>query len=782
MFYSITRGWFLLGWIAFLFAQPDTSNLKEMMEQPVTIKGTQFESYPRGDLQITIVSGDVYLQQGEFSLYCDRAVIWTKSETFDNARGEDFLGESRIENASEEPTKTSRTKVPLKQEEQDSPYFEVYAEGGVSLIRGKEHFDAEQLLFNFQTNKGIILDGVTRLIYRSGKQDIPLHLRAEEIRIRSRDQFFLKNAKMSTCTFGVPHYDFRAKEMELVSRRKEGVEVYSSENTFHVLEVPILYIPTIYGGSGSNFPLKKVRIGRDSDFGAFIYTDWGQNIGKWGDWIFEFDVRSERGVATGLDIKYSDTDPWGNAYKGLIDTYYLHDEGEDFDDIPLKHKHRGRAKWDHRHEFPFQIRADIEISYLSDDNFLNEYFEREAKEGKEQETLFYLRRLYDNHGFTFLSKWRLNDFQNVTEKLPEAGYQLVAEPLLDEESDFDFFKNLYFSTESSVGQNRRRVSTVDGDRTLNRTSWRADTNNQLNYPFQIGVLNFNPAAGFQMTSYEESIFEKNSVNRLSGLARLNIATHFYRNYEVKSSFFDVENLQHVITPEIEYLDIYGTTHNPDELIQFDDIDTVSDVRVIRFGLLNRLKTWRGEGKDRKVAEFFYLDLDLPLYPNEDRDNEGNELGNLEYRLRWHMTNSLSLYSDGEYNFYAGKMDVLNVGLLYKFQKGSIFVGDRYIRDDSSILTFSFNYEFSERWSMRFLEQYDLTNKEFTEQKLIFTRYFHRFVLDLEFERDEGENNVGFRVALTTIELEPSRKKEYSAETIPTIEYLEQISADDYDDE
>lgn len=763
------------------FAQtPNT--FQELEEQPIIIKGVEFKSQPHGEFQVTIVNGDVYIQQGDFALYCDRAVVWNKLETIEETTESQFPG-LKGKNKKEELQKTQRTQIPLKKEENnDTPYFEVYAEGGVSLIRGKEHFDAEQLIFNFQTNRGMILDGVTRLIYRSGNQDIPLHIRAEEIRIYSKEKFFLTHPKISTCTFGEPHYDFRAKEMELISRQPEGVQMHSSENTFHVLEIPLFYLPTIYGGSGSHFPLKKIRVGRDSDFGYFLYTDWGQNIGKWGEWILELDARSKRGLATGIDIKYSDTDPWGNRYKGLLDTYYLHDEGEDFENVHLKRQDRGRIKWDHRHQFPFQIRADVEISYLSDDNFLNEYFEKEAKEEKEQETLFYLRRLYDNHGMTFLSKWRLNDFQNTTEKLPEVSYHLVGEPVVDEKHQIQWLENLYFTTHSSVGQNRRRVSTIDGDNALNRVAWRADTDNQLNYPFQLGVLNINPALGLRLTSYEESIFEKHELTRVSGLARLNIATHFYRNYEVRSDLLDIQNLQHILTPRLEYLDIFGTTHPPDELIQFDEVDTVNDVRSLRLGVLNRLKTWRGEGKKRKAEEFLYFDVSVPFYPNENRDNEGDDFGNLEYRTRWFITQKLSLLSDGEYNFSAGKMDVFNIGLSYRLlPNGSIFIGDRYIRDDSSIVTFAVSYDFSERWSMRFLEQYDLTNKEFTEQKLVLTRYFHRFVVDFEFERDEGEDNVGFRVALTTLDIEGNRKKKPPTETIPTLELLERMSRDQYEE-
>ncbi|MEK7483918.1 MAG: LPS assembly protein LptD, partial [Planctomycetota bacterium] len=384
---------------------------------------------------------------------------------------------------------------------------------------------------------------------------------------------------------------------------------------------------------------------------------------------------------------------------------------------------------------------------------------------------------------TFLSKWRLNDFQNATEKLPEVSYHLVGEPVVDEKDHLKWLENLYFSSHSSAGQNRRRVSTVDGEDTLNRTAWRADTDNQLNYPFTLGVLNLNPALGLRLTSYEESIFEKKELTRVSGLAQFNMATHFYRNYTTQSKWLEINNLQHIITPRLEYLDIFGTTHSPDELIQFDEADTVNDVRVLRLGILNRLKTWRGEEKKRKAEEFLYFDLSLPFYPNENRDNEGKDFGNLDYRARWFITQKLALLSDGEYNFSAGKMDVFNIGMSYRFLPNSLlFLGNRYIREDSSIMTFSFNYDFSERWSLRLLEQYDFTNREFTEQKLVLTRYFHRFIVDFEFDRDEGENNVGFKVALTTVDLEGTRKKKYEPQTIPTIELLERMSRNETEED
>ena len=77
-----------------------------------------------------------------------------------------------------------------------------------------------------------------------------------------------------------------------------------------------------------------------------------------------------------------------------------------------------------------------EVSYLSDENFLEQFYRTEFNVGKEQETLLYLKRIQDNWGLSFLGKMRINDFVDQVEELPTAEYHLMGQSLFDDRLTF----------------------------------------------------------------------------------------------------------------------------------------------------------------------------------------------------------------------------------------------------------------------------------------------------------------------------------------------------------
>ena len=88
---------------------------------------------------------------------------------------------------------------------------------------------------------------------------------------------------------------------------------------------------------------------------------------------------------------------------------------------------------------PYGWQLTAEASYLSDENFLEQFYRTEYNVGKEQETLLYLKRIQDNWGLAFLGKVRINDFLDQVEELPSAEYHLTGQSLFDDR--FTFFSD-----------------------------------------------------------------------------------------------------------------------------------------------------------------------------------------------------------------------------------------------------------------------------------------------------------------------------------------------------
>ena len=135
---------------------------------------------------------------------------------------------------------------------------------------------------------------------------------------------------------------------------------------------------------------------------------------------FETTHMAKRGLGWGPIAEYGSRveswEPWqllqeDSQYYGEGRLFSIHDEGTDRSAGGFAPPEPGRY-WGtllHRHAVSGLGTIDIEYSGQSDSNFLNEYFERVAKQEKEQESLVSLRRnLGDNLQLGALYKYRVN--------------------------------------------------------------------------------------------------------------------------------------------------------------------------------------------------------------------------------------------------------------------------------------------------------------------------------------------------------------------------------------
>jgi len=77
-------------------------------------------------------------------------------------------------------------------------------------------------------------------------------------------------------------------------------------------------------------------------------------------------------------------------------------------------------------------------------------------------------------------------------------------------------------------------------------------------------------------------------------------TKFYRTWQdVRSSYWELDGLRHVLVPYVNYTFIPKPTVNRDYLFYFDDIDRISEQNFVRLGMVNRLQT-RRNGKIQEI--------------------------------------------------------------------------------------------------------------------------------------------------------------------------------------
>ena len=397
----------------------------------------------------------------------------------------------------------------------------VYLEGDVLLTLGTSFVRACRLYYDFERDRAIILDATFRA--ELPDRNIPLYVRADEIRQLSARQFAATNAKVTTSEFHTPHYHVGAEQIVLTDtthRDAEGRAVGNTKGqydirdaTFNVGGVPLLWWPRVKGTfEESETSLKRIRAGYDDDFGAVLETEWylfnllGIPEPEGFDTTARLDYYSDRGPGTGVNVDYERPTNYG-----LFRGYYIHDDGRDnlgplrrAEEEPSTHE-RGRVLWRHRHYLPDDWELTLEAAYFSDKNFLEEYETDEFFEGKQEETAFYLKRARGNEAVTLLSNWRMLESYTATEHRPDVTYRRLGDTFLDplvmyHESRFGMvtYRPAELSWDNLQFQlyNERFAPGPIFDRNYRVTdsTARGDVRQEFELPLKLGAYNFVPFA------------------------------------------------------------------------------------------------------------------------------------------------------------------------------------------------------------------------------------------------------------------------------------------------
>lgn len=728
-----------------------------------------------------VLSGSVTIDGKEFRITAERIVLWIDREKLDDARkGLDSEVPPGGDATSDVPAGARASGA--------SPILELvtrlYAEEGVEYRSGSEILRAEKLFLDLRKSQGILTEGYLNTYTDTHEKRLSLVLRAEEILQIAENRWRAEDPQFTTCTFEVPHWCAEASTVEIDREADGDVRFTASNVVVRTNRFPVFWLPKVSGGpGGSTFYFKSARAGKTSRFGLFLLTEWGDDIrlsdgSKFGEWTLNLDLLEKRGFGQGLDVEYDRP-----GYFGDLLTYRIHDEGdEDTGGQPITNRERSRVHYRHRHFLPERFQFDAEVNWLSDRNFLREYYEKEFKEEKPPETVAYLKKAGDHHQLTLTGKWRLNDFQTQTEYLPRAAYDVVFEPLL-EEPFLD--TNVYYSQRTEVAnvrlavdedQKRTRflqgfdddaLADIDPDRIV-----RTSTFHRVEMPIPLGPAKLSPFHEVGFATFEETLADHDGDERFTAGAGVALTTKLSRTFDVNIPRLKIRGIRHVITPRITYSNTYANTVDPDELIQFDRVDEVDELEVVRLELRNRFQT-RGPSGPVNLLD---LDAKIDYFPDHQDDNarsfarkkaarpgtffdplpdkeESQPWGNLDLELIARVSQRASLQGDLEYDFFESSVVVGNARVVTQLSPTlRTSVGYRGVKGRKSLIIFGVEAGITEKWSALYDERYDFRTNESENRQLVFRRTGHDWIIELGVSRDEGEGDTRYFVSVQPLEL------------------------------
>ncbi len=688
----------------------------------------------------------------------------------------------------------------------------VFLEGDVQLDVGNQSVKAEKLYYDFTSDRAIMLDAVLSAVEET--RNIPLYMRAKEIRQLARGEYAAKSTRFSTSEFHLPHYHIGASSVYLQDvtsvgddGKPNGPTVYeykAKDTTLNVRGVPIFYWPMLAGDTSKNdIPLRKISFGVSKSYGMSIMTDWdifglmgkkepsGVNAG------LSLDYFGKRGPGGGVNASWKDDD-----HHGLLRSYAILDQGQDRlgrdrTDLEPEDTLRGRVTAREQWKASDELTLSLQASYLTDPNFVEQFFRNEFDTDSEPETSAYLKWQRETQALTFLAKYTLFDFtatadqiddQFTTNKIPEVKYWRIGDSVLDM---FTYYSesglanmNMNFSkfTPDELGLNGAILSlpaslspaSTKFKDYYKSIGWRddfvvrADSRHELTMPLQIGDAKIAPYVSGRVTAWDQSFpeTESGSTVRAWGSAGVRSSMQFWKVYEdVHSTFWDLHRMRHVVEPQFNMF-VAGTSEDRKDLQPYDrDVEQISSASGTQLTLHQKWVTKRGGPGAWRNVDWLVVDVSLNNFYNKDKTGmfftglpvrgmympSRPELSLVQDSITvdatWRVGERARILAEMNYGLNDGEVEHLATGLAVdQTDSLSWFIGNRYVADlKSDEWTIATVYKLTRKYTVMAAQSYDFSANQNILSSLTLMRKLPRFntALTLTYDTNANDTSVIF---------------------------------------
>jgi len=732
-----------------------TRRLRAFPRSSVPLNVRWFPS-PSGGEWIGVITSGVNLvidgvdPAGPLDISADRLVLWTRGQ------GQPDLGGGGGEAA-------------------DTP-LELYMEGNVVFRQGQRVVEAVGMFYDVPRSSGVIT-GATVLTPVDNYSGV-VRLRADVLRQVDRSRFVAQQTGLTSSRLGVPTWEFRSRQLEFTDEQvplpgpfgqptidpatgEPAVEhqqfITSRGNTVTFGGVPVLWWPVLATNAKKpTFYINDLQVKNDQIFGAQILTSWDAfQVFGWRrppdgvDWDFDIDFLSLRGPGGGTSLLYNRPEflGLGTPASGILDAWFIGDVGRD--NVGLNRRDltypgfpdrtfRGRSFWRHRQDLGGGWQARGTAGWISDMNFLEQYYEAEWEEGYEQRTWLDLRRPIDNRELRLLTSVRVNQFFTQTEWWPRLDHYYLGQPLIRDAITWYEHSNVAYARQSlpqtpTLGLNNSQTNgywtTLPYEN--NVIGQRLATRHELDLPFQAGPVKLVPYALGELANWGQDLAQS-PINRAYGQVGIRSSLPLWTaDNTVESQLWNVHGLAHKVVFEAEFA-YTDSTQDVSQFPLYDQIDDdtinqyrrnipywdygaipgqaiplgspfifgpqgkydpryyavrrglagwvtgpteiANDLSVFRLAARQRWQTKRGPAGNRRIIDWITFDVDGELFPVSGQ-NFGQAMGLWQYDFRWHVGDRTTVLSSADVDFFSGGQQLFTVGaLLNRTPRGSFYLG------------------------------------------------------------------------------------------------------------
>jgi len=666
----------------------------------------------------------------------------------------------------------------------------IYLCGDVVMSQGLRAIRADEIYYDFEHQRAIALNAVMRSF--DPTHNVPIYVKAEKLRQLAANKFSADNIVLTTSEFYRPQISVEASKVVLTdttdadqrqgTASKGSFEAEMHDVRFKVYDRTIFHWPYVRTNlQQPDVPLKSVHTGYDSDWGPMLETRWylarllGLKEPEGTESTLAVDYYGKRGLGAGVEIDYKRENYFGSIIGYVIDDHGKDDLGRHYSRERLEPERelRGRFTWRHRYFLPDNWQLTGELSYISDEHFLEGFYRSEFYVGKDQETTLHLKRIEANRGFSLLGKVRINDFVDELEELPTAEYHWTGQSFFND--------RLTFYSDSQVSRFRQRYASSVNRRSEQFYSF-ATTRNEIDMPLQLGRTKVVPFVAATV-AYEDGLgftreLDGGTGNGEDGVwfaetgARLSPQPYWKVYPNVKSRLWDLNQLRHIVQPYLV-------------AVAYSPSDSVIDQRdVLNIGLSQRLQTKRGIGSRRRTVDWMRLNMDITwvndsgdasagpdkffwnrpfiplvnpyssLVPPLDRRSSvlfGTRRNSFNADYLWRISDTTALLSDMNFDIQSGVVQQFNIGFSrLRWPNLSYYIGTRYLRrveivdptgvslqKGSNAFVLAVTYVLDPRYTVVFSQQFDFDYGSTVRSDITLIRRYHRIYWGFTFSADES---------------------------------------------
>ena len=335
---------------------------------------------------------------------------------------------------------------------------DVMARDNVTVWKAGLTYKSDSVVYNVKTGdltgnniRSSLAKGAGTLLYSTDKF---------ETETKFIERIDGENTFITTHDVVNPNYRLKAKQMTIYPDDRivmKNVTVYTG-NT------PVFWFPYFSQPMDEEVGYT-FSPGWSSNWGAFLLNQYGVIHGDHTLAKYKLDLRSERGIAGGVDL-ISMRHRWNQQNFGTLKLYYAQDSdpsqsvtGNPRTIIPDEGRYR--VNFAHRIYIPGPEAStwylDFDINVLSDVHFYEDFFFEEFRSNREPDNQISLVHTADRYTATLMGRFQINDFYRTATRLPELAFDFIRQPI--------FNTGLFYQGNTTGGIYNERFSSIEQDET-----------------------------------------------------------------------------------------------------------------------------------------------------------------------------------------------------------------------------------------------------------------------------------------------------------------------------